>query len=77
MLKLEPSEAKRCLVPILPRVRGLAKKIDDLARARDFEGARSLADRSLLIDGLGLSARDVAILRRGESFLANKRRGVC
>ena len=69
VLKLEPSEADRVLVPTRQVIgrrsefAPLLKEIDALLRARRFSDALSLGDRVVLEEGCGLSKRNVASLR--------------
>jgi len=67
MLKLEPSESERVLVPIPPRsdARGLARELDKLIRLKDYGAATQLADRRILRRRVGLSERECVALREG------------
>lgn len=62
LLKLEPSDAKRLLVPIVGSAARIANRLDAMEREGDYEGARELADRVVLREGLGLSWRHIARL---------------
>jgi adenine-specific DNA-methyltransferase len=65
MLKLEPSEAERVLIP-LPHRRDLPHLLSDLdalIRNKDEEAALDLADRVVLRRKLGLSASECVALR--------------
>ncbi|HVC32625.1 MAG TPA: N-6 DNA methylase [Chloroflexota bacterium] len=77
MLKLEPSEAERVIIPLpdLPpyAVQDLADELDTMLRRGKAEVARERADALLLRDGLGLSAADVSSLREGWQLLRSRR----
>ena len=87
MLKLEPSEALRLLLPLLspPEPQGRPASGHDLdrtfaaadaaLRANDREAARAAADRALLLDAAGLAPADVEALRAGAARLRSLRRG--
>lgn len=65
MLKLEPTEAERVLVPA-PRGREVARLLsglDSLLRAKNEEAASELVDRTVLRRGLGLSGTECAALK--------------
>ena len=76
MLKLEPGEAGRV---VLPGVRGndnleaLAVELDQIARSRGDEACSRRADQYLLRGGLGLSAADVRLLRESAILLRERR----
>lgn len=75
VLKLEPSEAERVLIPTLPADAGESlPDVDELVRAGDLTALLDYVDGWLLIDGLGLSATDVAKLRAGGERLRSRRR---
>jgi hypothetical protein len=64
MLKLEPSEAERVLIP-LPRAREetrVVRELDTLMRRMEEEAAIDFVDRHVLRRGLGLSATECALL---------------
>jgi adenine-specific DNA-methyltransferase len=76
MLKLEPTEAERVLVPDLRA--GLStglptEEIDALLRSGRQSEAEETADRVILRDGLGLSRKDCALLRKGAELLRDRR----
>jgi len=77
MLKLEPGEAARTLVPLptmkKTAVQELAKEVDSQIRAGQWETAQSLADQTILLDGMGLRKRDVSLLRNGAKQLRLRR----
>jgi hypothetical protein len=65
MLKLEPSEAERVLIP-LPRSREetrVVRELDRLMRRMAEEPAIDFVDRHVLRRGLGLSTTECALLR--------------
>lgn len=65
MLKLEPSEAERVMVPLANKgdVPALLSDLDSLIRGKKEEEASDLADRIMLRRGLGLSGSECAALR--------------
>jgi len=76
MLKLEPREAARVLVPAPPDTAtavSLTDELDHLVRAGREDEACGLADRVVLQDGLGLSAGDCRLLRDGARELLERR----
>lgn len=80
MLKLEPGEAGRVLLPLPPflsqlsRARKLVADLDTLVRLEAYEEALDLGDEQILRRGLGLSKGDCALLRQGLTFFVNRRR---
>lgn len=78
MLKLEPGEAEKVRLPLPQlapeRLEELARELDRLLRAGRAAEAEALADRTLLMDGLGLSRTDCALLREGAAGLRERRR---
>jgi hypothetical protein len=78
VLKLEPSAAKRILLPAIPSLEIEAlEELEQLCRAGHRQRAEQRADDAILQAGLGLSAREVALLREAAAELAarRKRRG--
>ena len=74
MLKLEPSEARRVLIATPPgNFGGFGAELDSLLRAGRTDEAHSLADRTLLQNGLGLTPRECATLRDGARTLRDRR----
>ncbi|MCL6527012.1 MAG: SAM-dependent methyltransferase [Thermaceae bacterium] len=77
MLKIEPAEARRILVarPNLPseQLGALAGELDALLRRGETETAQSLADQTLLGQGLGLSLREQALLKEAAHTLQRRR----
>ena len=76
MLKLEPTEAERVLVPITSKrddLEDLAVELDRIARSGRDEACEERADRQLLRRGLGLSAADVRLLRESALLLRQRR----
>lgn len=76
MLKLEPTEAERVLIPATTNGSshsGLAEEMDELLRAGRDPEAQELADRHFLQQGLGLSRSDCALLYRGMEILRDRR----
>ncbi len=74
VLKVEPGAATRLPVPVVPAVQEKRVEIDALLRNRKLRSARELADDIVLVRGLGLPAKDVAILRDAAVKLAMRRR---
>lgn len=75
VLKLEPTEAEAVLIPTLPA--GLGEhlgEVDRLLRDRDLGSVLDLVDRLVLVEGLGLSEGEVALLRSGAERLRSRRR---
>lgn len=75
MLKMEPTEARKVLVPMLGNqcLDGLADEIDEMCRSGRVESARALVDKEILRRSLGLSERDCALLKKGAQILAGRR----
>ncbi len=76
MLKLEPGEAERVLMPFaLQRddLEALAVELDEIARSKGDQACSAHADRRLLREGLGLSAADVRLLRESAALLRRRR----
>ncbi len=75
VLKLEPTEAERVLIPAIPAdASERVEEVDQLVRAGNLTALLDYVDRWLLIDGLGLSATEVAHLRAGGERLRSRRR---
>lgn len=75
MLKLEPTEAERVLIPA-PRSAvkaALANELDLISRTKGEDAARHHADSILLRRGLGLSSSDCALLRQAATCLLERR----
>jgi hypothetical protein len=77
MLKLEPSEAGKCIVAA-PELSDsylvdFARDLDTLVRANKEKIAQERADKVILQKGLGLSWSDCQILREAGEQLANRR----
>lgn len=74
VLKLEPSEAERLLIPpIRPDVEGLLPEVDGLIRERNLESALDLVDSVVLRSGLGLSDAEIRKIRDGAARLRSRR----
>jgi adenine-specific DNA-methyltransferase len=76
MLKLEPSEAERVLVPSLPAntdLEDFAAELDRIARTRGDSACNDAANERLLRRGLGLSVADIAILSSAAAELRTRR----
>lgn len=70
MLKLEPGEAGRVLVPVPNRGLDL-HLLDDRCR-RDTAATDEEIDR-LVLGGLGVSVRDIRVLRKAASQMMERR----
>src|SRR5262249_2391438 len=77
LLKLEPTEAERLLVPLPPHANGslpgLAQELDDLIRGGNERAAADRADQVILQNGIGLSATDCRMLREAAGILRERR----
>jgi adenine-specific DNA-methyltransferase len=76
MLKLEPSEAKNVLLPLLTstkKLKPLAKKLDTLLRQKQAELAYQIADDVILAELLKLSKPDIETLKESAELLRNRR----
>jgi hypothetical protein len=75
MLKLEPSEAEKVLVPLPNRrdVGHLLSELDGLICGKNEEGASDSADRVVLRRGLGLSGSECVALRQAAAEMQNWR----
>jgi hypothetical protein len=75
VLKLEPTEAERLLVPPMPEASArLLERVDASLRAKKLEEAVTLIDEILLAQGLGLGNEEIAQLRQGAERLRARRR---
>ncbi len=75
MLKLEPTEAKNILIPVLTKSisKTLVNKLDKLLRAGKREEANELADDEVLVRLLRFSKSDIKCLREGAKQLRHRR----
>jgi adenine-specific DNA methylase len=77
MLKMEPTEAENVLVPATrvgqSELRSLARELDTLVRGGRDSDAQALADKALLMDGLGMEAADCRLLRNAARLLRRRR----
>ncbi len=73
VLKLEPSEACRLLVPLATNASASLANLDVLVRANDFDSATALADEVVLRQGLRLSPKSIAIIRNAAEILRRRR----
>ncbi|MCK4340630.1 MAG: N-6 DNA methylase [Phycisphaerae bacterium] len=77
MLKLEPTEAQRVVVPSYPAnyeaLRNLATELDSLQRSGAADTALDLADTMILRVGLGLSKKECRVLRDAADLLRRRR----
>jgi hypothetical protein len=70
VLKIEPGILKDIPVPLAMVPHNIFKKIDNLLREGDELGARILADRAVLEEGLGFSSSEIEQLRCALSRLS-------
>lgn len=81
MLKIEPTEAERVLLPspfaANGRLAELAGELDGVVRAGRYDAAHDLADAVLLRDGQGLTESECALLRGAAQTLCRRRRSRC
>ena len=63
VLTFEPSEAERLPLPLTNAKKLNLLQFDQLLRANDIETVLDITDRILLQDGLGLSNRQIKMLR--------------
>jgi len=77
LLKLEPRDARRLLLPLPPKDEKCAvfEEADHLLRDGDEEGARSLADSALLAAHLGLTSQQIGSLFSAWNLLRELRVG--
>lgn len=75
MLKIEPTEAKNIMVPVLAESVGadLCDEVDRVCRVRGIAAARLLVDEEILEKRVGLSRHDCMLLRHGARMLADRR----
>ena len=73
VLKIEPSAACSLPVPIVPAAEAALATIDALLRANRSCEARALANRVVLLDGLGLDTATVESLEHACQALARRR----
>ena len=75
VMTFEPSEVEKLPLPIVG-VEGIdVRKVDKLVRAKQTEAVLDLTDQALLVDGIGLSWRQVSALRGIWAKLRDRRRG--
>lgn len=73
VLKLEPGEAARIPIPVIPGAGRWCARIERVARAGRLDEARMLADRVVLCDGMGWQDSQVALLERALSEIRSHR----
>ncbi len=75
MLKLEPSEAERISIPFPKQFIGDDElfHLDNLLRLGEFESALDYADKTILVDKLGLTKQDCIALKDGLNQLRSWR----
>jgi adenine-specific DNA methylase len=76
ILELEPSEAEELVVPDPALATSeLIQKADELAKDKRIEDALDLVDRTILVDALGFSEREIANARAAWHTLSARRAG--
>lgn len=74
VLKLEPTEAERLVVPRCVKTqRRLLDRVDTLLRSRKYDDLVSTVDQAVLVDGLGLAPGTVTELRTATELLRQRR----
>ncbi len=73
VLKIEPGALQAMPVPVAPCAADAFEDVDAMLRAGDEVAARALADRVVLREGLGLSARDCGLLLGAHTGLRRDR----
>jgi hypothetical protein len=73
VLKLEPGGAASTVLPVGPSADVLGQ-VEAAFRDSGIEGARREADQHLLIDAIGLTDKDIQLLRSAERRLREQRR---
>lgn len=76
MLKLEPGEAKRVVLAMAlntTRLEALANELDSLLKNGQVDQAQTLADRVVLLEGLGLTQQEVTTLSGASQYLRLRR----
>ena len=75
MLKMEPSEARNVLIPMvdIPNPSEFCRELDKISRAGRIGDVRELADEHILRRGLGLSVSDCKLARRATETLFQRR----
>jgi hypothetical protein len=77
MLKLEPTEAEKLLIPcptdVSFRLQDIADEVDSLLRRGADANAARLADRAVLEQGIGISSKECATLRQAAAYLQARR----
>ena len=75
VMTYEPSEVERLPLPVSGSESLDLSTLDALIRERNLEVALDIVDRVLLVEGCGISRRDVFALRRIWEKLRDRRRG--
>lgn len=77
LLKLEPTEAERVLLPfsteLVRTAESIAEEVDRLSRSDRVEIATELVDRELLVSGLALSRSEVLEIKQAAEMLWQRR----
>lgn len=75
VLELEPREAEELPIPLVAAKRLDVEKLDALLRKGKLVQALDYADHELLVDGLGMTKKDVGLAREAWLSLRERRRG--
>lgn len=73
MLELEPSEAEKLLIPLIGAESVSFLEINEMIANGEVEKALGVNDEILLVQGLGLTRRDVRKLRASWCKLRDRR----
>lgn len=73
VLKLEPSEAGRLLVPLMSSIGVKARQVDRIAKESGRAAAHTLADRLVLEEAMGIPSSTVGILKSAAERLRRLR----
>ncbi len=72
MLKLEPRESSRVLLPVLPNASDVAAPFDEIARKRGYGTVQEEVD-ALITKTVGISKIDLARLKSAAATLRERR----
>ena len=72
-MKIEPGTLKRMPVPVVRKAEDAFDDLNELLRSGRETEARALADDIILVDGLGLSKKDVSRLQIAGAQLMRQR----
>jgi len=72
LLKLEPKEAQKILIPIAGSTKSFCDEVDRLVRQARLDEASTLVDERVASE-TGLSLRELRVLREGAALLRGRR----